>query len=156
MQVRRFRAEDAKAVSALVRRNFMEVNIQDYPLCEMQALSKAYSPEKILEIAGQAHTYVVTDDGEQIVGTGSITSYWGSQTESILLTIFVLPEYHGRGIGRRIIQALEGDELFLRARRIEIPASITACRFYEKMGYGYKGGAKSLDAEGLYRMEKFR
>lgn len=156
MQVRRFRAEDATAVSALVRRNFMEVNIRDYPLCEMQALFEAYSPEKILEIASQAHTYVVTDEGERIVGTGSITSYWGSQTESILLTIFVLPEYHGRGIGRRIIQALEGDELFLRARRIEIPASITACRFYEKMGYSYKGGVKSLDAEGLYRMEKFR
>lgn len=53
------------------------------------------------------------------------------------------------------IQTLEQDELFLRAKRIEIPASITACGFYEKMGYQYKNNIKQLDDEGNYRMEKF-
>jgi len=72
------------------------------------------------------------------------------------LTIFVLPELHGKGIGRKIIETLEKDEYFLRARRIEIPASITACDFYKKMGYHYKDGIKKLDDEGHYRLEKFR
>lgn len=44
----------------------------------------------------------------------------------------------------------------LRARRIEIPASITACEFYKRMGYEYKDGIKKLDDEGHYRLEKFR
>jgi len=44
----------------------------------------------------------------------------------------------------------------LRAKRIEIPASITACEFYKKMGYGYKDGIVKLDEEGLYQLEKFR
>lgn len=61
--------------------------------------------------------YVVTNDN-RIVGTSSISSFWGSETESILLTIFVLPEYHGKGIGTLIIKTLEQDELFLRANRI--------------------------------------
>ncbi|MCH5164760.1 MAG: GNAT family N-acetyltransferase, partial [Clostridiales bacterium] len=71
-------------------------------------------------------------------------------------TIFVLPEYQGNGIGRKIIQTLEQDEYFLRAKRIEIPASITATPFYRKMGYDYKNGISLPDSEGLVRLEKFR
>ena len=64
--------------------------------------------------------------------------------------------YQGKGVGRKIIQTLEQDEFYLRAKRIEIPASITACEFYKKMGYNYKNGIDSVDDEQLYRMEKFR
>ena len=99
--------------------------------------------------------YVVCDK-ERIVGCGAIGGYWGSTTESILLTIFVLPEYQGKGIGKLIIHTLEHDEFFLRAKRIEIPASITAVEFYRKMGYNYKNGIAELDDEQLYRLEKFR
>jgi len=73
-----------------------------------------------------------------------------------LLTIFVLPEFHGQGIGSNIIDTLESDEFFLRAERIEIPASITAVEFYRKKGYEYKNGIKALDDEQHYRLEKFR
>jgi len=55
-----------------------------------------------------------------------------------------------------VIQTLEQDEFFLRAKRIEIPASVTAATFYEKMGYRYKNGVAQPDEEGLVRMEKFR
>lgn len=73
-----------------------------------------------------------------------------------MLTIFVLPEYHGKGIGSKIIETLEQDELFMRAKRIEIPASITATGFYKKFGYDHKNGIKELDEEHHYRLEKFR
>lgn len=155
MIIRRFKDDDAEAVSALVTRNFLEVNSKDYGKEAMEELSEVYNADKIREIASYAHMYVVCED-TKIVGTGSISSFWGSETESILLTIFVLPEKHGQGIGRKIIETLEQDELFLRANRIEIPASITGCGFYEKMGYKYKDNQKQLDNEGHYRMEKFR
>ena len=99
--------------------------------------------------------YVVCD-GSRIIGCGAIARYWGSVTESILLTIFVLPEYQGQGVGKRIIQTLEQDEFFLRAKRLEIPASITAVGFYKKMGYNYKNGIAEIDDEQLYRLEKYR
>ncbi|MDD3242430.1 MAG: GNAT family N-acetyltransferase [Eubacteriales bacterium] len=155
MHTRRFEDRDAEKIAALIGRNFLEVNSRDYPLEEMRTLAETYNADKVRSIASYAHTYVVCEGGT-VVGTGSISSFWGSTTESILLTVFVLPEYHGKGVGRQIIETLEADELFLRARRVEIPASITACRFYEKMGYGYKDGVRQLDEEGHYRMEKFR
>jgi len=155
MYIRRFNDADAEEVSNLVCRNFREVNIRDYPADEMERLAESYSAEKISTLASSAHTYVACD-GDIIVGTDSITGYWGSETESVLLTIFVLPEYQRKGIGSSIVRALEADEYFLRASRIEIPASITACEFYIKMGYCFKGGKKELDDEGHYKMEKFK
>lgn len=155
MKIRRFENEDAGEVSKIIRRNFMEVNIKDYSKDEMEKLSESYNSEKVVSIASYANMYITCENNE-IIGCGAISSFWGSPDESILLTIFVKPELHGMGIGKSIIQTLEEDELFLRAKRIEIPASITACEFYKKMGYDYKDGIKRLDEEGHYRMEKLR
>lgn len=155
IRVRRFKEEDADEVSKLIVRNFLEVNSKDYGIAAMEKLAKVYDSGKVLNIANYAHMYVFEWNGK-IVGTGSISSFWGSKTESILLTIFVLPEFHGKGIGRKIINTLEQDEFYVRATRIEIPASITATKFYRKFGYDYKNGVKELDEEHHYRLEKFK
>ena len=153
IEVRRFKKEDAQEVRNLVVRNFLEVNSKDYGLAAMEKLAETYDVEKILNLASYAHTYVFEWNGK-IVGTGSISSFWGSLTESILLTIFVMPEFHGKGIGTKIINTLEQDEFYVRASRVEILASITAAEFYRKFGYDYKNGKKELDEEHHYRLEK--
>ena len=112
-------------------------------------------PQNILERANWMHFYVVCD-AEKIVGCGAIGPYWDKEDESSLFTIFVLPDYQGKGVGRLIIETLEKDEFFLRAKRVEIPASITATPFYLKMGYNYKNGITLPDEEGLLRLEKYR
>ena len=75
---------------------------------------------------------------------------------SCFFTIFVHPDYQGKGIGRLIIGTLERDDFYLRAKRIEVPASITAVPFYLKMGYAFKGGVTEPDEEQLLRLEKHR
>lgn len=155
VDVRRFEEKDADEVRNLIVRNFLEVNSKDYGIAAMEELVKVYDVKKVLSIAEFAHMYVF-EWKNKIVGVGSISSFWGSETESILLTIFVLPEFHGNGIGRKIINTLEQDEFYVRANRIEIPASITATEFYRKFGYDYKNGVKELDEEYHYRLEKFK
>ena len=49
----------------------------------MEKLAKVYDVEKVLDVASYAHMYVFEFDGK-IIGTGSISSFWGSETESIL------------------------------------------------------------------------
>lgn len=152
--VRRYQEQDAEKIVNIIRRNFLEVNVKDYGEDEMKALAEHHDVNWFKQIASYANVYVFCIEDE-VIGVGSISSFWGSLTESILLTIFVLPELHGNGIGKFIIETLEQDELFLRADRIEIPASITAAEFYRKQGYDYKNGVKELDDEGHYRLEKF-
>ena len=153
LTVRRFKQEDADSIANLIQRNFLEVNIKDYSLEEMQQLTHIYDSQKVIGIAGYAHMYVACIE-DMIVGCGAISSFWGKLDESILLTIFVLPELQGKGIGRKIIETLESDEYFLRAKRIEIPSSITGCEFYRKMGYEHKNG-ELIYSDGHFALEKF-
>ena len=152
--IRRFEARDAAAVRNIIHRGLREVNGRDYPAAVIEEYCRAFTLEKILKQAETAHTYVALSEGE-MCGTGTIAPFWGSETESILLTIYVLPEKIGRGIGSAIVRALEADAYFLRAKRIEIPSSITAVAFYRKMGYQVKDSA-APDEEGLIRMQKWR
>jgi len=155
MEIRRFRPEDAQETAQVVITTLRVSNSKDYPPEYIDYNVASHSPEVLLKRAEEGHMYVVCD-GSRIVGCGAIAPYWGSETESILLTIFVLPEYQGKGVGRLIIETLEQDEYFLRADRIEIPASITGVEFYKKMGYGYKNGVEELEDGVMYRLEKFR
>ena len=153
--VRRFQYNDAVEVSSLIIKTLRTTNAKDYSAEYIENDVKAFSPEGVIERAGWTHFYVVCDK-ECIVGCGAIGPYWGKEDESSLFNIFVLPEYQGKGVGRKIIETLENDEYFLRAKRVEIPASITACEFYKKMGYSYKNGIDVIDEEQLFRLEKFR
>ncbi len=153
--VRRFEVSDADIVSRLIEKTLKETNSKDYSSEFIESEVKTLTKDFLIERSEWTHAYVFCD-GENIVGCGSIGPYWGKEDESSLFTIFVLPEYQGKGVGRLIIETLEKDEYFLRAKRVEIPSSITACEFYRKMGYDFKNGIDKIDEEGLYRLEKFR
>lgn len=155
MQIRRFQDTDADEVSALIAATLRTTNTQDYSSEYIENVVRVMQPHNIVERAKWTHFYVACD-GHRIVGCGAIGPYWDKEDESCLFTIFVLPEYQRKGIGREIIETLERDEYSSRAKRIEIPASITGTPFYRKMGYDYKGGVCEPDEEGLLRLEKYR
>jgi len=155
MIIRRFENKDAKEVSDLIATTLRTTNIKDYSAEYIEHEVSVLQPENISERAGWTHFYVVCDH-EKIIGCGAIGPYWGKRDESSLFTIFVLPDFQGKGIGKSIIKTLEQDEYFIRAKRVEIPASITGTPFYMSMGYNYKNGITIPDKEGLLRLEKYR
>lgn len=155
MKIRRFKQEDAAELEQVIAETLKVSNSKDYPKEYIEANILSHSTKVLIERAKQSRMYVVCNK-KRIVGCGAIAGYWGNSTESILLTIFVLPDCQGKGIGRQIIKTLEQDEYFLRAERIEIPAPITAVEFYRKMGYDYKNGIAEIDEDRVCRLEKFR
>ena len=155
MLIRRFRPEDAAETSAMIAHTLRTVNINDYTPEFIEETVAALSPEVLVKRNEEGHFYVLTEEGA-IIGCGGIAGYWGSLTESILLSVFIAPECEGKGYGRQLIETLEQDEIFLRSERIEIAASVTALGFYQKLGYGFKNGDPTPDDEGHIRLEKFR
>ena len=155
MIIRRFCEADSEQVSAMIIQTLKTSNSKDYSAETISALEKKMQPSGVLERASWTHFYVAEEGGD-IIGCGAIGPYWGSETESSLFNIFVLPEYQGKGVGRKIIETLEQDGFFLRAERVEVPASITGVGFYRKLGYEYKNGIDRPDEERLYRLEKYR
>lgn len=153
--VRRFQKSDADEVSKLIIKTLRTTNIKDYSVEHIENHAKMFTPSGVIERAGWSHFYVICDN-DFIIGCGSIAPYCEKEDESCLFTIFVLPEYQGKGVGRKIIETLENDEYFLRAKRIEVPASITACDFYKKLGYTYKNDIDVIDEQQVFHLEKFR
>ena len=155
MLIRRFRPEDAEETSRMIAAALRETNGPDYPAEEIEELAEFYSSAGVLRRAGESHMYVGCEDGA-VVGCGAVSSYDGSETESYIMTLFVLPSCQGRGVGRKLLETLEADEIFLRAKRVELSSSITAHGFYKKMGYAYMQGRGEPDKEGSVHMEKRR
>ena len=134
MIVRRFKHEDSAELAEVIAKTLRTTNSRHYSSEYIENDIRFLSAEKLIERSHWMHLYIVCEENK-IVGCGAIAPYWDREDESSLFTIFVLPEYQGKGIGRKIIETLEQDEYFLRARRVEIPSSITAVEFYRKMGY---------------------
>lgn len=155
MIIRRFKKEDSVELAEVIATTLRTTNIKDYSPEYIENDISCLTAEKLIERSGWTNLYVASEN-EKIIGCGAIGAYWGKEDESSLFTIFVLPEYQGKGVGKRIVETLEQDEYFLRAKRVEVPSSITAVEFYRKMGYDYKNGIKEVDDEQLYRLEKFR
>lgn len=95
--VKPYQEQDAEEIVRLIIRNFREVNVKDYGQKAIDALSATHDVNWFKGVAEYVHVYVFWNE-DKIVGVGSISSFWGSLTESILLTIFVLPEFHGQGL----------------------------------------------------------
>ncbi|ETY74315.1 GNAT family N-acetyltransferase [Lactiplantibacillus fabifermentans] len=153
--IRRFRKTDATAAVSLIATTLKTSNAVDYSPEYIQATVQRITPAWLMQKAQATHFYVVIAD-DQLVGTGAIGPFWGSQTESSLFTIFVSPSWQGHGIGNLIMAQLQTDPYYLRAKRIEVPASITGRGFYVHYGYQFKPGVPHPDAEQLYRLEKWR
>lgn len=153
--IRNFTKEDAQEVSDLVALTLRTTNIKDYSAERIEADILIFNAQYLINRMSWTNGYVYCD-GEKIVGSGFIGNFWDKKDEACLFTFFVHPDYQGKGIGRQLINAVENDEYFLRSKRIEIPASITAVEFYRKFGYDYKNGVTEPDDEQLVRLEKFR
>ena len=152
--IRRYIDGDEIGIYEVFKKDVLTENIKDYPKEAINHLIESHNESLIKRRANAFHAYVVTDN-ENIVGVGMVGPYWDSPTESSLFTIFIDPEYKGQGLGRMIMEALEEDEYYKRADRVEIPASITAVEFYKHFGYGFKKYGNIVDHEGIYRMEKY-
>lgn len=151
--IRKFHEGEEFAVSEVIRTTLDISNRKDYSDEFIEENMRSHSPEIIFSRAKEAHFYVATYDNK-IIGCGGITGYWGSTEESYLTSIFVLPDYQGKGVGRKIVETLEADEYFRRAWRTEVGSSLTAVSFYRKIGYEFKNGITDADEYGVVRLEK--
>jgi len=86
------------------------------------------------------------EEGGRLMATGSLAGDW-------ILTFFVSPRCQRRGVGTRLLAHLEGRASRDKRRRMFIPASFTAIRFYKARGYSLSRD-QSMATEDVVIMEK--
>lgn len=154
INIRLIKDGDYKKVADMISRSVSNSAFSKfYPQCSIDYIKESLDEEGVKKRASWTHFYVIEKDND-IVACGAIGPYYDSEIESSLFNIFVDDIYQGQGYGRKIVETLENDEYFKRAKRIEIPASMSAIPFYRKMGYEHKNGELIYD-DGHFSLEKF-
>jgi len=156
IEIVEYKSEYAKDISQLIIRNLLEVNINDYKYEEMEEHVKKFSIDSLNEMFEKREKVFVALDNQKPVGTAGIEKSWNNADgEYWVLTVFVNPDYHKNGIGKKLIFAVEEyARNVLKAKLLIVPASKTAWKFYEKIGYIHKDGMKKLNENNVYLMQK--
>jgi GNAT superfamily N-acetyltransferase len=126
VEVRRATARDAKAVYEIVLRAVRETNARDYPGSVIDRLA-ATLPEKVASKLEEWQAFVAVVGG-RIVGTGSLNG-------QIVSSVFVHPDYQGRGVGAKLMDAIEAVANAQSGSVLTVQSSISAQPFYSKRGF---------------------
>ncbi len=99
MAIRRFKNQDATAVSELIIENLKTVNIRDYSEELMNTLAAYKTPEQVIESAGKSDAFVAVKRGN-ILGVAMLKG-------DRIANMFVQTQTQRRGIGRSLMRRME-------------------------------------------------
>ena len=125
--VRRAGVEDAAAISHLIRRTLQETNARDYAPAIVSRVVANFMPNRMAALIATREVFVATHQ-EQIVATASLDG-------ATIRSVFVLPEFQRRGLGRALVEHVEAVARAARLARLAVPSSIGAEGFYHRLGY---------------------
>lgn len=118
--------DHAVIIHDLVHRTIQEIYPRYYTEEVVKFFLELHSLEAISKDINKGIVYVLMCD-ETIVGTGTIEG-------NHITRVYVLPEYRGRGAGKRLMDQLE-DIVKKTYDEIWVEASLPAGGFYQKRGY---------------------
>jgi len=127
MHIRRFELSDAFEVSSLIRRAVVTRDNRNYTLAQIYSFANHCSVETIISELDKKLTFVCVDDGK-IVGTATLK---GDE----ISTVFILPEYQGKGLGKKFMKMLENEAVSKGLSKVKLFAVLSAVSFYEMLGY---------------------
>lgn len=149
-----YKREYAPALSNIITRNLLEINSNDYPLEEMRKLALDFTAEKIDQFSKIRKIFVAIKGDTPIGVSCAAKDIYGDDYDYVILTVFILPELQGKGIGAKLIKKCEEYIRSVNGRKISIPSSITSHKFYNKLGYDYLNSDMSPNKKGHIMMVK--
>lgn len=155
IEIKEYENKYIEEISKIIIKNLLEINSKDYGMEYMQKSAKEFTVPKIQKKFSKRTKVFVALENDKVVGTAGLDKSWyNSDGEYWILTVFVDINHQKQGIGKMLIQEIEKYAYEIKAKKLVIPSSITGCEFYHKLGYEYKDGKKELNKDQMYIMEK--
>ena len=127
MLIRKFEDSDAEPVSHLIKLNYKRLLNQYYPEKIIIFFIKKNTPQTVLERSKNREMFVASD-GDKIVGVAALK-------QEDVKTMFVHPDYQGKGIAKTLMEKIEDIAIREGKERIFADSSLAAVEFYEKIGF---------------------
>ncbi|AXK55548.1 GNAT family N-acetyltransferase [Pseudomonas protegens] len=126
-QVRPALEADAARVSQVILAALLTSNAQDYPAHVIERVQDSFTPDAVLQLMRRRQMFVALVDGK-LLGTASLDG-------RAVRSVFVDPAYHGHGLGRQLMAAVEQAALDSGLTSLVVPSSVTAEGFYARQGF---------------------
>jgi ribosomal protein S18 acetylase RimI-like enzyme len=143
--VRRATKEDASAVLACLRAAFEPYRDRYTPEAFVDTV---LTPETVQQRLGSMCVLVAVNEAVDLVGTIACSVI--GEGEGHLRGMAVLPEWQGRGVAEKLLQAAEGELTRRNCSRITLNTTEPlhrAMSFYER--HGYRRSGKVMDFFGM-------
>lgn len=116
--IRKFKSMDSSKLCEIIKRNLIEINSKDYPKEIIYNMCTRFKPEGMIAKSKKRDIYVAELNGK-LIGTASLE-------DNVIYGVFVDVNYHGFGVGRKLISFIESKAKENSINLIQIPSSITS------------------------------
>ena len=125
--IRKYSNEDLERLSFIVCATIKKSYLKFYSPEAIEYFLELHSKENMKKDIPKGFTCMLESEGK-IIGTGSIV---GNEIKRV----FILPEYQGKGYGKKIMTIIEGAAINQGIRKVELCASLPSKDFYLALGY---------------------
>ena len=132
MIVRRATPADAEAITPVHVASIRTLCAKDYTQEQIDAWAGWKSPEKYRDAMAAGEVFFVAEHEGRVVGFSVLH---GDEMKAVYLH----PDHVGRGIGRRLLQAVEDEARAHGVAELHLTSTLTSIGFYEACGYQNDG-----------------
>lgn len=142
---RRMTASDIPAVKALIERALTDEKVQfiheDF---ENAAWLDSYDLDYFTRIVEQYHAYLMFEDQTDSLVASGYVKLNDDGNSAFVGMLFSDPAFRHLKLGSKMLEILENDSYAQETKKIVLNSSMSAFRFYQKMGYKFPNGEFEL------------
>lgn len=127
MEIRKFKDSDSEGICNLIKRNNLEITSKFYPKEVINNWLLKITPKKILK-KSKKRVCFVAEQNRQII---SYISLAGNEIKKL----FVLPEFHRKGIGKKLMKKIEKVGKENNIDYLIVDSTLYAEPFYKSCGF---------------------
>ncbi len=129
MVVRYFKSEDSEALARLFFKTIREINIRDYTPTQVEAWAPENRDMEKWRKSFDGKNVFIAEEDKKILGFGEL------EDNGHIDRFYIAANHIGKGVGKRIYDAIEDRAKVLNIPLLFVEASITAKPFFARMGF---------------------
>ena len=126
--IRRATPDDAEAITPVHVASIRTLCANDYTQEQIDAWAGWKSPEQYRAAMAAGETFLVAEADGGVIGFAVL---FGNEVKAA----YVHPDHVGRGVGRRLLEAVEAEARSRGVAELRLTSTLTSVPFYETCGY---------------------